>query len=157
MGPGPRLVSGLVTEGHTIEEARKMIRDAVRAYLDRGKRAASRSPWMTTSASASGSRLLLILCKRSARPRRLVAIGEGKLTRGRREAGEVPGKMPTWAPLNLTFAGIWEVQPHWVQERLREVQVIDVRKPENTTGRSVESRARFPFLWGSLQREFRKS
>lgn len=38
MGPGPRLVPGLVTEGHTIEEARKMIRDAVRAYLDRLKK-----------------------------------------------------------------------------------------------------------------------
>ena len=32
------------------------------------------------------------------------------------------------------LAGIWEVQPHWVQEHLREVQVIDVREPNEFDG-----------------------
>jgi sulfur dioxygenase len=32
------------------------------------------------------------------------------------------------------LAGIWEVQPHWVQEHLREVQVIDVREPDEFDG-----------------------
>src|SRR5215471_979972 len=41
---------------------------------------------------------------------------------------------PDWAPLTCNFAGIWEVQPHWVEENLRVVQVLDVREPEETTG-----------------------
>jgi rhodanese-related sulfurtransferase len=34
----------------------------------------------------------------------------------------------------MTFAGIWEVDPHWVEEHLRDVQVIDVREPDEYTG-----------------------
>src|SRR5438105_6860572 len=41
---------------------------------------------------------------------------------------------PAWAPLTYTFAGIWEVQPHWLEEHLRDVQVIDVREREEFTG-----------------------
>jgi rhodanese-related sulfurtransferase len=41
---------------------------------------------------------------------------------------------PTWAPLTYTFAGIWEVQPHWLEEHLREVQIVDVREPEEFNG-----------------------
>src|SRR2546421_458104 len=37
---------------------------------------------------------------------------------------------PDWAPLTYTFGGIWEVQPHWLEEHLRDVQVIDVREPD---------------------------
>jgi glyoxylase-like metal-dependent hydrolase (beta-lactamase superfamily II)/rhodanese-related sulfurtransferase len=41
---------------------------------------------------------------------------------------------PQWAPLTFTFAGIWEVQPGWLEEHLREVQVVDVREPEEFNG-----------------------
>ena len=41
---------------------------------------------------------------------------------------------PTWAPLTYTFAGIWEVQPHWLEEHLREVQIADVREPDEFNG-----------------------
>jgi glyoxylase-like metal-dependent hydrolase (beta-lactamase superfamily II)/rhodanese-related sulfurtransferase len=41
---------------------------------------------------------------------------------------------PGWAPLTFTFAGIWEVDPRWVEEHLREVQVVDVREPDEFTG-----------------------
>jgi len=41
---------------------------------------------------------------------------------------------PGWAPLTYTFAGIWEVQPHWLEEHLRDVQVVDVREPEEFNG-----------------------
>jgi sulfur dioxygenase len=41
---------------------------------------------------------------------------------------------PDWAPLTYTFAGIWEVQPHWLEEHLREVQILDVREPDEFTG-----------------------
>src|SRR5512138_64677 len=41
---------------------------------------------------------------------------------------------PDWAPLTYTFAGIWEVQPHWLEEHLREVQIVDVREPDEFNG-----------------------
>ena len=41
---------------------------------------------------------------------------------------------PEWAPLTYTFAGIWEVQPHWLEEHLRDVQIVDVREPEEFNG-----------------------
>lgn len=41
---------------------------------------------------------------------------------------------PQWAPLTYTFAGIWEVQPTWLEEHLREVQIVDVREPGEFNG-----------------------
>jgi len=41
---------------------------------------------------------------------------------------------PEWAPLTYTFAGIWEVQPNWLEEHLREVQIVDVREPAEFDG-----------------------
>ena len=41
---------------------------------------------------------------------------------------------PDWAPLTYTFAGIWEVQPNWLEENLRAVQVVDVREPAEFSG-----------------------
>ena len=49
-----------------------------------------------------------------------------------------PAKMssanPDWAPLTYTFAGIWEVQPNWLEEHLHDVQIVDVREPEEFNG-----------------------
>jgi sulfur dioxygenase len=39
-----------------------------------------------------------------------------------------------WAALTYTFAGIWEVQPNWLEEHLREVQIVDVREPDEFNG-----------------------
>src|SRR3712207_6452784 len=47
---------------------------------------------------------------------------------------ETATKNPDWAPLTYTFAGIWEVQPNWLEEHLREVQVVDVREPDEFNG-----------------------
>jgi sulfur dioxygenase len=41
---------------------------------------------------------------------------------------------PVWAPLTYTFAGIWEVQPGWLEEHAGQVQVVDVREPDEFTG-----------------------
>jgi sulfur dioxygenase len=43
-------------------------------------------------------------------------------------------KDPEWAPLTYTFAGIWEVEPRWLEEHLRDVQIVDVREPAEFTG-----------------------
>jgi rhodanese-related sulfurtransferase len=47
-----------------------------------------------------------------------------------------PAQVPEqdWAPLTYTFAGIWEVQPQWLEEHLRDVQIVDVRQPDEFNG-----------------------
>ncbi|MCB1740963.1 MAG: MBL fold metallo-hydrolase [Gammaproteobacteria bacterium] len=39
-----------------------------------------------------------------------------------------------WAPLTYTFAGIWELQPHWLEEHAGSVQIVDVRSAEEFNG-----------------------
>ena len=69
-----------------------------------------------------------------AHPKQMDIAVPANLKCGRREGGADTDERPSWAPLNLTFAGIWEVQPQWVQEHLRDVQVIDVREAEEYDG-----------------------
>ena len=69
-----------------------------------------------------------------AHPKQMDIAVPANLKCGRREGAADTAEHPSWAPLNLTFAGIWEVQPHWVQEHAREVQVIDVREPAEYDG-----------------------
>ncbi len=45
-----------------------------------------------------------------------------------------PENDTNWAQLTYTFAGIWEVQPNWLEEHLREVQIVDVREPDEFNG-----------------------
>jgi sulfur dioxygenase len=44
--------------------------------------------------------------------------------------GAEPGADPGWAPLRYSFAGVWEIDPHG----LEEVQILDVREPDEFTG-----------------------
>jgi sulfur dioxygenase len=41
---------------------------------------------------------------------------------------------PNWAPLRYSFAGVWEIDPHGLEEHAGEVQILDVREPEEFTG-----------------------
>ena len=41
---------------------------------------------------------------------------------------------PDWAPLNYTYAGIYEVPPEWLDENRKRVQIIDVRNPDEYNG-----------------------
>jgi glyoxylase-like metal-dependent hydrolase (beta-lactamase superfamily II)/rhodanese-related sulfurtransferase len=41
---------------------------------------------------------------------------------------------PDWAPLTYTFAGVWEIQPHWLEENLRATQIVDVRELDEFNG-----------------------
>jgi len=43
-------------------------------------------------------------------------------------------KDPDWAPLTLTFAGIWEIEPEGLAEVAASVRVLDVREPDEFTG-----------------------
>jgi sulfur dioxygenase len=41
---------------------------------------------------------------------------------------------PDWAPLSFSFAGIWEIAPQALEEKAKEVQIVDVREPSEFTG-----------------------
>ena len=41
---------------------------------------------------------------------------------------------PGWAPLTFTFAGIWEIQPHTLEELGERVEIIDVREAAEFDG-----------------------
>ncbi len=46
-----------------------------------------------------------------------------------------PALEPDWAPLTYTFAGVWEMQPVWLEENQSDaIQVLDVREPEEFNG-----------------------
>jgi sulfur dioxygenase len=46
----------------------------------------------------------------------------------------VQASEPDWAPLSYTFAGVWEVQSSWLEEHRYNVQILDVREPEEFIG-----------------------
>ncbi len=41
---------------------------------------------------------------------------------------------PAWAPLTFTFAGIWEIHPHALEEVCAAVQIVDVREASEYGG-----------------------
>lgn len=53
---------------------------------------------------------------------------------GKPENGEIADDQPQWAPLSLTFAGVWEIDPLWLEEHLDDVQIVDVREPDEFNG-----------------------
>jgi glyoxylase-like metal-dependent hydrolase (beta-lactamase superfamily II)/rhodanese-related sulfurtransferase len=69
-----------------------------------------------------------------AHPKLMDIAVPANLCCGRPESDVRPDLAPTWAPLTYTFAGIWELQPHWLEEHASGVQIIDVREEEEFTG-----------------------
>jgi sulfur dioxygenase len=67
-------------------------------------------------------------------PKQMALAVPANLRCGRPEPGSAPGGEPDWAPLAFTFAGIWEVDPHWVEEHRGELQVVDVREESEFHG-----------------------
>jgi rhodanese-related sulfurtransferase len=41
---------------------------------------------------------------------------------------------PGWAPLRYSFAGVWEIDPHGLEESQAPLQIVDVREAEEFTG-----------------------
>lgn len=67
-------------------------------------------------------------------PKKMDIAVPANLKCGRPENDRLPEDEPAWAPLTYTFAGIWELQPQWLEEHLAAVQVLDVREPEEFAG-----------------------
>lgn len=67
-------------------------------------------------------------------PRQIEIAVPANLKSGRPDAQAAVSDDQSWAPVKYTFAGIWEIDPQSLEERLQEIQVIDVRKPEEYDG-----------------------
>jgi sulfur dioxygenase len=67
-------------------------------------------------------------------PKQIDRAVPANLRCGRPEGDIVPPADPSWAPLHWTFAGLWEIEPAALEERLGAVQVLDVREPAEFTG-----------------------
>jgi glyoxylase-like metal-dependent hydrolase (beta-lactamase superfamily II)/rhodanese-related sulfurtransferase len=46
----------------------------------------------------------------------------------------LPGAAPQWAPLAYSYAGVWQIEPEALAERLSGVQLLDVREPAEWDG-----------------------
>lgn len=69
-----------------------------------------------------------------AHPKQIDIAVPANLRVGRPVDGRVPVEGPSFAPVNYTFGGIWQLHPQWLEEHRGEVQVIDVREPDEFTG-----------------------
>jgi len=69
-----------------------------------------------------------------AHPKLMEHAVPANLRCGKPEREEGLADDPEWAPLVYTFAGIWEIQPVWLEEFRPTVQIVDVREPDEFTG-----------------------
>ena len=67
-------------------------------------------------------------------PKKIDSAVPANLVCGRPQDGHLPEQVPDWAPLRYTFAGIWEIEPQWLEERGGQVQIVDVREPDEYVG-----------------------
>jgi rhodanese-related sulfurtransferase len=66
-------------------------------------------------------------------PKQMAIAVPANLDCGRPPQGAQP-TLQAWAPLTLTFAGIYEIAPAALEENLARVQLVDVREPDEWTG-----------------------
>ena len=67
-------------------------------------------------------------------PKQIDVAIPANMSCGKRDDDIVSLTAPTWATLTYTFAGIWEIQPHALEESVDAVQIIDVREPGEYNG-----------------------
>jgi rhodanese-related sulfurtransferase len=71
---------------------------------------------------------------RLAHPKKLDVAVPANLKCGQPDSDVGKTAEPGWAPLRYSFAGIWEIDPHGLEENVGAVQILDVREPEEFTG-----------------------
>ena len=67
-------------------------------------------------------------------PKKMDIAVPANLKCGRPGQGDIPDDEPDWANLTCTFAGIWEVQPLWLEEHPGVAQILDVRETDEFDG-----------------------
>jgi glyoxylase-like metal-dependent hydrolase (beta-lactamase superfamily II) len=71
---------------------------------------------------------------RLAHPKLLDVAVPANLRCGRPENETALAADPRWVQLHYNFAGMWEIDPRGLEEHVPEVQVLDVREPDEFTG-----------------------
>ena len=61
-------------------------------------------------------------------PKKIDVAVPANLRCGQPDDEDIPDDEPAWANLTCTFAGIWEVQPQWLEEHMGVAQILDVRE-----------------------------
>jgi glyoxylase-like metal-dependent hydrolase (beta-lactamase superfamily II)/rhodanese-related sulfurtransferase len=84
-----------------------------------------------------------------AHPKQMDVAVPANLRCGNMLDGDIPAE-PDWAPLNLTFAGIWEIAPEGFEEHCSGVQIVDVREPQEFIGPLGHMTAAIPIPLGEL-------
>ncbi len=69
-----------------------------------------------------------------AHPKQIDVAVPANLVCGRPADESLVEAGPGWAPLTFTFAGFWEIQPHWVEEHRARLQIVDVREVDEFNG-----------------------
>lgn len=67
-------------------------------------------------------------------PKKLDVAVPANLTCGRPDNRQGIAADPDWAPLTYTFAGVWEIDPHGLEEQAGAAQILDVREPDEFVG-----------------------
>ena len=67
-------------------------------------------------------------------PKQIDVAVPANLQCGRLAGAQAQAADPTWAPLIFTFAGIWEIHPHALEEISAAVQIVDVREALEYSG-----------------------
>jgi glyoxylase-like metal-dependent hydrolase (beta-lactamase superfamily II)/rhodanese-related sulfurtransferase len=73
---------------------------------------------------------------RLAHPKLLDVAVPANLRCGRPDDGAAmdPAADPDWAHLRYSFAGVWEIDPHGLEEHQGPLQILDVREADEFTG-----------------------
>lgn len=69
-----------------------------------------------------------------AHPKKLDIAVPANLKSGKPDEEGAGRDQPSWAPLTYTFAGIWEVEPQWLEDHRAECQIVDVREASEFEG-----------------------
>jgi len=69
-----------------------------------------------------------------AHPKMIDVAVPANLRCGRPESEAGLARDPNWAHLHYSFAGLWEIDPHGLEEHLQDVQILDVREPDEFKG-----------------------
>ncbi|MFN0184184.1 MAG: rhodanese-like domain-containing protein [Aquabacterium sp.] len=67
-------------------------------------------------------------------PRQIDVAVPANLQCGRPGEARPAAAEPDWAPLRLTFGGLWEIEPRALEEVRGRVQLLDVREPDEYHG-----------------------
>ena len=69
-----------------------------------------------------------------AHPKKIDVAVPANMRCGEPENPQVGDSGAQWAPLTFTYAGFWELQPGWLEEHRGDVQIVDVREPDEFNG-----------------------